>query len=174
MAWFTKHCKKYSIFLNGATMLQALAYNLLSPTAALTGHALGLCWCSNSSTLVTDHSYQTFFWPPMLLMRSQIKPKLFESRHNSFSYLVWTCLMFMCKPWRYVAFTVLSSPTVLVEIKECPFSGVTSSGTVGRKVSESEIWSVWCYLHTKCKKHERLANFNVPVKNMQTNWNSTA
>ena len=59
--------------------------------------------------------------------------------------------------------------TVLVEIKECPFSGVTSSGTVGRKVSESEIWSVWCYLHTKCKKHRKRAKFNVPVKNMQTN-----
>ena len=89
----------------------------------------------------------------MLLTPAQIKPKSFESRQNSFSYLGWMRLVFTCVLWRQVASTVIFSTGTFrrvqtasldscVEIKECPFSGITKSGRIWRKVPESDARSV--------------------------------
>ena len=83
----------------------------------------------------------------MLLTPAQIKPKLFESRRNSLfltrgGYV--SCLR------AHLGTRLL--PVLLVlkpfrghwprEDKECPFSGVTKSSRVWRKVPESDAWSV--------------------------------
>ena len=61
-------------------------------------------------------------------------------------------LMFTCMLWRYVASAVILVPKPsegtdriagqLRGDKECPISGVTKSGRVWRKVSESDVQSV--------------------------------
>ena len=68
-------------------------------------------------------------------------------------------LMFTCVLWRLaVEATVISVPEPFggrrrasvdscAEIKECPFSGVTKSGRVWRKVPESDAWSVHTTMH---------------------------
>ena len=83
----------------------------------------------------------------MLLTPAHIKPKLFESRRNSLfltrgGYV--SCLR------AHLGTRLL--PVLLVlkpfrghwprEDKECPFSGVTKSSRVWRKVPESDAWSV--------------------------------
>ena len=55
-------------------------------------------------------------------------------------------LLFTREPERYAAFTVLLVPKPFGQLhgdKECPFSGVTSSGSVWRKVPESDE----CVIH---------------------------
>ena len=91
----------------------------------------------------------------MLLTPAQIKPKSFESRRN-------TLFLFLpevdaphvyVRAWALGCFHSLIStrtfrraPTASVASrardKECPFSGVTKSGRVWRKVSESDARSV--------------------------------
>ena len=73
-----------------------------------------------------------------------------------FFYLGQMRLMFTCMLGHRVASSLTSTQnfrrvlTALVdscvEIKECPFSGVTNSGRVWRKVPESDAQSVWCVL----------------------------
>ena len=89
----------------------------------------------------------------MLLTPAQIKPKSFLSRQNFFSsffYSGWMRLVFSYLDvlGRYVASTVLINPNLsegadrvsgqLRGDKECPFSGLTKSGRVWRKVPEND------------------------------------
>ena len=95
----------------------------------------------------------------MLLTPAQIKPKSFESRRNCFclpgvdaSHVYGACLG-ISQSYQYPN---LSEGADLVRgqlrgDKECPFSGVTKSGRVWRKVPESGARSVECslsYLYT--------------------------
>ena len=91
----------------------------------------------------------------MLLTPAQIKPKSFESRRNSFFFLPG-----MDAPHVYVCAWALGCFHSLIGIRtfrraltasvdscaeinwECPFSGVTKSGRVWRKVPESDARSV--------------------------------
>ena len=81
----------------------------------------------------------------MLLTPAQIKQKSFELRWNFFLYLGWMRLMFTCM----LASSLISTRTfrraltALVDgcaDKECPFSGVTKSGSLeedaGKRCSE--------------------------------------
>ena len=92
----------------------------------------------------------------MLLMPAQIKPKSFESRRNG------TLLFFFLpgvdashvyvRAWALGCFQSYQYPNLsegagrvggqLRGDKECPFSGVTKSGRVWRKVPESDARSV--------------------------------
>ena len=86
----------------------------------------------------------------MLLTPAQIKPKSFESRRNCFclpgvdaSHVYGACLG-ISQSYQYPN---LSEGADLVRgqlrgDKECPFSGVTKSGRVWRKVPESGARSV--------------------------------
>ena len=82
---------------SGGGKLQALVYDILPSTTAVFSYAIGsrklsaneqfqFCWCSNSSKFVTNNSnyIRRLFYVAMLLTLAQIKPKLFESRRNSF------------------------------------------------------------------------------------------
>ena len=90
-------------------------------------------------------------------MLAQLNPNHLYSDRTLFFYLGWTCLVFdMC------AWTICSLPQScwypnlsevadsvggqLRGVKQCPFSGVTSSGRVWRKVPESEAGSVGNWL----------------------------
>ena len=98
----------------------------------------------------------------MLFTPTQIKPKLFESTRNSFFFFLprVDVLLFTCMPGRYVTSIVLSEyqyPNLsesadcvggqLCGDKKCPFSGVTKSGRVWRKVLESDTRSVRSPIH---------------------------
>ena len=88
----------------------------------------------------------------MLLTPAQIKPKLFELKQNSFftrggcASCLHACLGTRLLPQSY-QYPNLSEGADCVSgqlcgDKECPFSGVTKSGRVWRKVPESDAWSV--------------------------------
>ena len=88
----------------------------------------------------------------MLLTPAQIKPKSFESKRNSFSTrdgcasCLRACLGARLLPQSY-QYRNLSEGADRVGgqlrgDKECPFSGVTKSGRVWRKVPESDARSV--------------------------------
>ena len=99
----------------------------------------------------------------MLLTPAQIKPKSFESRRDSFFFFfllflfssflpgldaprVWACLGARLLPQSY-QYPNLSEGADRVGgqlrgDKKCPFSGVTKSGRVWRKVPESDARSV--------------------------------
>ena len=90
----------------------------------------------------------------MLLTPSQIKPKSFESRWNSFFFLprVDTPHVYVCALVLGCFNSHINYPNLLEGAdhaggqlrgdKECPFSGITKSGRVWRKVSESDAQSV--------------------------------
>ena len=86
----------------------------------------------------------------MLLMPAQIKPKLFESRRNSsFFFLIQGgCVSCLCAclgtrllPQSYQYPNLLEGTDricgQLCRDNECPFSGITKSGRVWRKIPES-------------------------------------
>ena len=89
----------------------------------------------------------------MLLTPAQIEPKSFESRRTLFFLpgggcvsCLRACLGAMLLPQSY-QYPNLSEGADRVGgqlrgDKECPFSGVTKSGRVWRKVPESDAWSV--------------------------------
>ena len=88
----------------------------------------------------------------MLLTPAQIKPQSFELRWHSFFTLggcvscLRACLGAMLLPQSY-QYPNLSEGAdrvsgQLCRDKYCPFSGVTKSGRVWRKVPESDAWSV--------------------------------
>ena len=89
----------------------------------------------------------------MLLTPVQIKPKSFEWRRNLFFLTQGGCISCLCAclgarllPQSY-QYPNLSEDADRVGgqlrgDKECPFSGVTKSGSVWRKVPESDAWSV--------------------------------
>ena len=88
----------------------------------------------------------------MLLTPAQIKPKSYESRRNSFftrggcASCLRACLGARLLPQSY-QYPNLSEGADRVGgqlrgDKECPFSGVTKSGRVCRKVPESDARSV--------------------------------
>ena len=92
----------------------------------------------------------------MLLTPAQIKPKPFESRRNFFftrggcvSYLR-ACLgaRLLLRSYFYPNFFEGADRVIaqLLGDKEFPFSGVTRSGRVWRKVPESEARSVYLTL----------------------------
>ena len=90
----------------------------------------------------------------MLLTPAQIKPKLCESRQNFFFFFTWggcvSCLRarlgarLLPQPYRYPNLSGGADRVggQLHGDKECPFSGVTKSGRVWRKVPESDAQSV--------------------------------
>ena len=83
----------------------------------------------------------------MLLMPAQTKPKLFESRRNSFFYLGWMSCVYVFA-WVLGCFQSYQYPNLLEDAdriggqlhgdKEFLFSGVTKSGRVWRKVPEHD------------------------------------
>ena len=98
----------------------------------------------------------------MLLTPAQIKPKSFESRRNSsffsslFSFFLFTrggCASCYGRAWalpQSYQYPNLSEGDDRVGgqlrgDKECPFSGVTKSGKVWRKVPESGAQGVGCF-----------------------------
>ena len=90
----------------------------------------------------------------MLLTPAEIKPKLFESRRSSFftgggcALCLRACLGARLLPQSYQYPNLLEGADhvggQLHGDKECPFSGVTKSGRVWRKVPESDAQSVGC------------------------------
>ena len=88
----------------------------------------------------------------MLLTPAQIKPKSFESRRNSFLPGVDASHVYM-RAWvlgyfhSHIRYPNLSEDADRVGgqlhgDKECPFSGVTKSGRVWRKLPENDAQSV--------------------------------
>ena len=90
----------------------------------------------------------------MLLTPAQIKPKLFESRQNFFFFLPGVDASHVyVRAWALGCFhstrTYPQYPNLSGGVdrvggqlrgdKECPFSGVTKSGRVWRKVPESDV-----------------------------------
>ena len=123
----------------------------------------------------------------MLLTPAQIKSKSFESRRNSFFLLrvdaphvhvrAWVLGCFYMQSYQYPNLSEGADRVggQLCADKECPFSGVTKSGRVWRKVPESdarsmscmvcrtepvfggrcrkamlEVWVVWCVAQNLC------------------------
>ena len=92
----------------------------------------------------------------MLLPPAQIKPKSFQSTQNLFLFFftrggcascLHACLGARLLP-QFYQYPNLSESADRVDgqlrgDKECPFSGVTKSGRVGRKVPESDARSVY-------------------------------
>ena len=95
----------------------------------------------------------------MLVTPAQIKPKSFESRQNfSFTqsgYILCLCACLGARllPQAYQYPNLLEGTDhvggQLHGDKECPFSGVTKSGRVWRKVPESDARSVSTQLSTE-------------------------
>ena len=86
-------------------------------------------------------------------MPAQMKPKLFESRWTSFFLSGVDAPHVYVHAWAIGCFHSLISTQTFSEgtdrvggqlcgDKECPFSGITKSGRVWRKVPESNAWSV--------------------------------
>ena len=114
-------------------------------------------WCSNSSKFVTNNSnyIRHWFYVAMLLTPAQIKPKSFESTRNLFSFFfarggcvsfLRACLGAGLLPQSYQYLNLSEGADrvggQLRGDEECPFSGVTKSGRVWRKVPESDARSV--------------------------------
>ena len=89
----------------------------------------------------------------MLLTPAQIKPKPFESRRNSFLFTGGGCTSCLCACLgARLLLHSYQDPNLsegadcvggqLCGDKECPFSSVTKSGRVWRKVPESDARSV--------------------------------
>ena len=110
----------------------------------------------------------------MLLTPAQIKPRLFESRRNSF------CLPVVDAPHVYVCawalgcfYSLISTQTFqrgtdcasgqLRRDKECPFSGVTKSGRVWRKVLENGAWSLYSIMTPTLNFRTALYNYFIIV-----------
>ena len=92
----------------------------------------------------------------MLLTPAQIKPKSFESRQNFFSFFFTmggcvSCLRaclgvrLLPQPYQYQNLSEGADRVggQLRGDKECPFSGVTESGRVWRKMPKSDDQIVW-------------------------------
>ena len=86
-----------------------------------------------------------------MLTPAQIKPKSFESRQNSssFFYPGWICARLLPQSYQYRNLSEGADRVggQLRGDKECPFSGVTKSGRVWRKVPESDARSVGRYMY---------------------------
>ena len=104
----------------------------------------------------------------MLLTPAQIKPKSFESRRNSFftrggcASCLRACLGARLLPQSY-QYPKLSEGADRVAgqlrgDKECPFSGVTKTSRVWRKVPESDAWSVTSVLSSRVMAARRVIN----------------
>ena len=83
----------------------------------------------------------------MLLTPAKIKPKPFESRRNFFFLPGMDASRVYVRAWALGCFhsqypNLSEGAGQLRGDKECPFSGVTKSGRVWRKVSESDARSV--------------------------------
>ena len=92
----------------------------------------------------------------MLLTPAQIKPKSFESRQTSFflpgvdASHVYVCALALGCFYSHISNrTFGGADRVAGQLrgdKEYPFSGVTKSGRVWKKVPESGAWSVTPYM----------------------------
>ena len=151
----------------GQDKLQALVYDILPSTTAVFSHVIGsrklsaneqfFCWCSNSGKFVTNNSNKTRH---VIYSRQQSlhQHRSFESRRNSFFFLLFftrvdashvyvRALALGCFYSHISTGTFRGALTASVDgqlrgDKECPFSGVTKSGRVWRKVPESDAGSV--------------------------------
>ena len=98
----------------------------------------------------------------MLLTLAQIKPKSFQSRRNFFSFFfsqggcvscLRACLgaRLLPRSYQYPNLSEGADPVggQLRGDKECPFSGVTKSGRVWRKVPESDAQCLDITEHTE-------------------------
>ena len=83
----------------------------------------------------------------MLLTPVQIKPKLFESRQNSCftqggcASCLHACLLLQSYQYPNLSEVADCVSGQLCRDKECPFSGITKSGRVWRKVPENDARS---------------------------------
>ena len=107
------------------------------------------CWCSNGSQFVSDYSgyMRCSFYSAHIACASTKKTEVLWIKKELSFYPGQTCLGFMCVLGGYATSTVLlalkplgGALTSLVE--SCPFSGVTDSGRVWRKVPENDVWSM--------------------------------
>ena len=146
--------------------LQALVYDILPSTTAVFSYAIGprklsandqfFCWCSNSSKFVTNNSGYTdvFFITDHVAYASSNKTKIVWIETDPFflpgvnaSHVYVHARVFGCFHSLISTKTFRRVLTTLGEIKlrgdkECPFSGITKSGRVWRKVPESDARSV--------------------------------
>ena len=149
--------------------LQALVYDILPSTAAVFSYATGsrklsaneqfFCWCSNSSKFVTNNWNKTrrVFYSRQKFTPAQTKPQSFESRRNFFLFsflpgvdashvyvhvLALGCFYSHISTRTFRRALTASLHDSCAEIKSAPFSGVTKSGRVWRKVPESGARSV--------------------------------
>ena len=144
--------------------LQALVYDILPPTPAIFSYAIGSKKLSTNEQCFVDAQtvvslLQTTqiisdvcFITDHVANPAQIKPKSFESRRNSF--FIWGgCILCLCaclgarlllQSYQYPNFSVGADRVggQLRGDEECPFSGVTKSGRVWRKMPESDARSV--------------------------------
>ena len=150
----------------GSTKLQALVYDILPSTTAIISYAIGsrklsaneqfFCWGSDSSTFVTNNSNyirRLFYnWPCCLCQLKSNENRL--NRDGTLFFFTWggcvsclrACLGARLLPQSY-QYPNLSEGAdriggQLHGDKDCPFSGVTKSGRVWRKVPESDAQSV--------------------------------
>ena len=167
-----------------APKLQALVYDILPSTTAVFSYAIGprklsaneqFCcwWCSNSSKFVTNNSdyIRRLFYVAMLFTPAQIRPKSFELRRNSLFLPGVDGAHVYVRVWMLGCFYSLSEGAdrvggQLCGDKECPFSGVTKSGRVWRKVPESDDRSVGS---TQSWGVQNCRKMNKPTKNPTTN-----
>ena len=143
--------------ITSMSKLQALVYNSLPSTTAIFSYAIGprklpaneqfffVCVCSNRSKFVTNNSnyIRCLFYVAMLLTPAQIKPKSFELTWNLFFTqgggisCLHACLGARLLPQSY-QYPDLSEGADRISGQLCvPFSGVTKSGRVWRKVPKS-------------------------------------
>ena len=145
--------------------LQTLVFDILPSTAVVFSYVTGsrklsaneqfFCWCSNSSKFVTNSSdyIRHLFYVAMLLTPAQINPNSFESRRNCLFFF-----FFLTRGWCVSCLRACLGASLLPQSylsegadrvgeqprgnKKCPFSGITKSGRVWRKVQESDARSV--------------------------------
>ena len=130
--------------------LQALVYHTFHPTTAMTGYATSLGkpsangvfrWCSNGSMFVTDNSGGTYKIQIVWIETERIfLPGADASHVHVGAWALWL----LPQSYRYPDLSEGADRVggQLHRGKECPFSDVTSSGRVWRKVPKTDARSV--------------------------------
>ena len=163
------HTHSYSQTCIHPLKLQALVYDILPSTTAIFSYTIGSRKLSANEQLFFFVGAQTVVLQAVLLqatpiisdvcfitdhvaMSAQIKPQSFELRQNSFftrggcASCLRVCLgaRLLLQTYQYPKLSEGADRVggQLRGDKECPFSGVTESGRVWRKVPESSAWSV--------------------------------
>ena len=160
------------------TKLQTLVYDILPSTTVVFNYAIGSWKLSANeqffvsaqtvvSLLRTTQIKQgvSFTAANKVKTPAQIKPQSFESRRNSFFYPGWMRLIYSLISTQTFRRALTASVDSCAEIKRAPFSGVTKSGRVWRKVLESNARSV--VIHITLDPEHRIP---APSSKLCQNW----